>query len=356
MGDAVVTFEQLMAAFPRITNRSKLFAKKVLPLRASGELAALVAALMSDGHVEWYTSDGSPRTRKIILYSSNEFECKWFLSLVKNVFGVTGKVQAYTPNHNNWRKQPYKAIVWNAAVARILILAGAPAGNKTEKEFLIPGWIMGGSREIKSEFLRAFFSFEGSKPMLKTNRQFSFQIDLTMVKSKPYLESALCFFEQIKRLLLEFGVKSTRIIYFQKRDCPKDYKYIFNFSIMRQKSIVNFYRHVGYFGGEKQKLLTDVVIKISAFGRIRSNQLCALISELKCVFGTDRSLANEINKFTKKKYSNRQMEHFRRNETKVPLELLFALIKIKKDEAILKELPEHVQFLYELNSSAPLFP
>ncbi|MDP2973808.1 MAG: LAGLIDADG family homing endonuclease, partial [Candidatus Diapherotrites archaeon] len=239
MGDAVVTFEQLVAAFPRITNRSKLFAKKVLPLRASPELAALVAALMTDGHVEVGKSDGRPRPKKVMLYSSNREECKWFLKVVKMLFGVDGKVQAYIPNHSNWVKQPYKAFVCNAAIARTLILAGAPAGNKTENGFLVPEWIMDGSREIKSEFLRAFFSFEGSKPMLKTNRQFSFQIDLTMVKSKHYLENVLCFFEQIKKLLLEFGVESTKTIYFQKRDCPKDYKYVFNFSIMRQKSIVN---------------------------------------------------------------------------------------------------------------------
>lgn len=350
----VVTFAQLVETFPRITNKSKELAKKILPLHASPDLAALVAALMTDGHVDWYTSDGSPRSRKIILYSSNKAECEWFLSLVRKVFGAKGEMERYAPKAGYFKKQPYKAVVWNAVVARILILAGAPAGNKTEKKFLVPEWVLEGDTEIKREFLRTFFTFEASKPHLKSNRGFSFEISLLMVKTEKHADNAFQFFHQIKTLLKEFRMNPTRTISFPKKHGFKASKLAFTFSIIQQQSIVNFYRYVGYFNPEKQVVLKDAVLKISKFGRVREKPICALISELKEVFGTDRNLSTEINKFTEKKYSNRQVEHFRRNETTLPLEFLSALIRIKKDKAILKELPEYAQFLYGLNSSVPL--
>lgn len=351
----IVTYEDFIHAFPNITNKSKEFAKQLLPLHASPELAALVAALMTDGHIDWYKSDGRPRTRKIILYSSNKEECEWFLCLAKNIFGINGRVAAYKPNHNNWKKQPYRAVVWNAAIARILILAGVPAGNKTEKEFLVPAWVMNGSKEIKREFLRVFFTFEGSKPMGRL-RSCSFQISLCMVKNDDFLSNAIHFLSQIKDLLNSFGVKTSKIWHHTKLKGFKPGNKVVHFSIMDQSSIINFYRNIGYFSKEKQKLLKEAVFEISKFGRIKATHVCAMISGLKNIFGTDKMLASEINKFTERKYSNRQMEHYRRNETALPLELLFALIKIKKEKTILNELPDNVHFLFELNSSALSFP
>jgi len=356
MGKPIVTFEQLVSEFPRITNKSKCFAKKVLPLHASPELAALVAALMTDGHVEWAKADGRSRAKRIMLYSSEKVECEWFLKIVKGLFGVDGRIDAYTPNHNNCTKQPYRAFVCKAIVTMILILAGAPAGNKTEKEFLVPNWIMGGSKEIKKEFLNTFFTFEASKPRVKTNREFSFEIGLIMIKVEEHANNAFRFFSQIKNLLKEFGIKPTKTISYPKKHGFRTSKFAFHFSITRQSSIVNFYRHIGYFNVAKQELLKATVVKLSKFARVRAEPVCILISDLKKNFGTDKLLAREINKFTEKSYTNRQVEHFRRRETKLPLEFLFALIKIKKEKAILKELPKYVQFLYEVNSSALLSP
>ncbi|MCX6798906.1 MAG: hypothetical protein NTW59_02290 [Candidatus Diapherotrites archaeon] len=356
MEEAVVTFEQLMEAFPRIKNKSKELAKKILPLCASSELAAIIAALMSDGHIEWYTHDGRPRTRKIILYSSNKIECDWFLFLIKLVFGVTGKVQAYTPNHSNWRKQPYKAIVHSAVVARILILAGAPAGNKTEKEFLAPNWIMNGCREIKKEFLRVFFSFEAGTPYRKSKVGHGFQTALFMNKDPRILENGIAFLRQIIKLLNFFGVSCSKVVSRQYSGGFNSKKNTVYFTITSQKSVVNFYRNIGFLNPLKQSRLESCVLDISKFHRFESDAVCKLMEEVKEKIGADRKLAACINSFTEARYSKRQMEHFRRKETWIPLELVWALIKIKKDEAILKELPDYVQALYKFEPSAPALP
>jgi len=320
MDSTIVTFEQFVKSFPRITNKSKVLAKRILPLHASPELAALVAALMTDGHVEWYTSDGNSRAKKIILYLSNKAECEWFFSLVLKVFGTEGQIQAYKPKSGYFKKQPYKAFVSSATITQILILAGSPIGNKTEKEFLIPNWIMDSNSEIKSRFLQTFFTFEASKPRVKTNREFSFEISLTMVKTKELLGNAFKFFSQIKKLLAEFEVISTRTIACPTTNGVGISKYAFGFSITNQFSIINFYRHIGYFNPEKQRVLKKIVLKISKFGRLKSSKVCALIGEIKIFF------------------------------------LLFSLIKMKTDKAILNELPNHIIFLYSLDSSVPLCP
>lgn len=197
----IVTYEGFIDKFPNVTNKSKQLAEELLPLYAFPELAGLVAALMTDGHVDWYANNGNPRTKRITLYSSRREECAWFLCLVKKIFRVSGKIEAYTPNHDNWIKQPYKANVFNAVIARILILAGAPAGNKTEKEFLIPEWIMNGNPEIKREFLRTFFTFEAGKPYVKRNKGHAYQMSLFMNKSTDLLANAFNFFNQIVNLL-----------------------------------------------------------------------------------------------------------------------------------------------------------
>ncbi len=353
MGESIVTFEQLVKDFPRITNKSKERAKKILPLHASPELAALVAALMTDGYVEWTKADGRPRAKKIMLYSSEKAECEWFLKIVKELFGVDGRIEAYTPKYGYFKKQPYKAFVSNATITQILILAGSPIGNKTEKEFLVPNWIMNSNTEIKKEFLKTFFTFEASKPRVKTNRKFSFEIGLTMVKTKELLGNAFKLFSQIKELLSGFRINSTRTITYPKSNSFETSKHAFGFSITNQFSIVNFYRYISYFNPKKQRVLKKAVIEISKFSRIRSKEVCALVSEMKIFFESDRLLAIELSKLTGKNYSHRQLEHFRRNESKVPLEVLFSLIKIKDDEAILNELPNHIMFLYTLDSSVP---
>lgn len=152
MKKSIVTYKAFIEKFPSVKPKSKELAKKLLPLYPTPELAQIAGALMTDGHIDWYSSDGRPRTRKIILYSSNREECEWFLNLIKNIFSINGKVIAYIPKYGNYKLQPYKAVVWNSVIARILILAGVPAGDKTKLNYSVPRWIKGGNIQINKNF------------------------------------------------------------------------------------------------------------------------------------------------------------------------------------------------------------
>ena len=128
----IVIFNQLIKEFPNIKPKSKESAKKILPLYPSPKLAEITAALLTDGHIDWYTSDGHPRPRKILLYSDNKSECKWLVETCKELFRIDGRVQKYTSETGYSKESSYKAIINNATLARILILTGVPAGNKTK--------------------------------------------------------------------------------------------------------------------------------------------------------------------------------------------------------------------------------
>lgn len=353
MEKSIVTLKQFSRKFPNARNKSKETAKEFLPLQPSQNLAAIVAALMTDGHIDWYTKDNRPRTRKIILYSSNKGECEWFLNLIKKLFGAEGKLQAYIPKSGYFKKQPYKATVHNATIAKALILAGVPAGNKAEKEFLIPEWITNGNKEIKRHFLRAFFTFEGSKPK-GHYRPCSFQIALNIVKNEKYSNNALRFLSQIREMMACFNIETSKAWHYSKCIGLKTGNGMFRFSIMKQSSILNFYREIGYFNEEKQEALEGAIRQIAKFGRIKNGSVCELINKVKNSLGSDNALAKELSKHTERNYTKRQIEHYRRKESALPLELLSALIKISGENEILKTIPENICFLQKIDSSVPL--
>ena len=311
---AVVTFNQFIKAFPTVTEKSKKLARKILPLYPSVELAQIVGALLTDGHVDWYTSDVMPRTRQIRLYSSNKAECIWFVELCKKVFGVKGKVVAYIPKYGKFKLQPYKAIVNKAVVARILILAGAVAGNKSNQGYKIPEWIMYSNTEIKIEFLKTIFTFDGSKPYPRKN---TWTIHYSASVNPRYLETTLTFFEQLRFLLAQFGVV-------MGENPTKYHKLNGNVmvitSISSRKSITNFYRFIGYLNPIKQKRLEFAVANISRLARVKCKT--NLLENMKKIFGTDTDTLGFINVFLCSNYTYRQFEHFRRGESVIPIEIL----------------------------------
>lgn len=343
----IVTFEHIIRKFPNIVSKSKRLAKNILPLYPSSKLVEIVATLLTDGHIDWYTSDGNPRTRKILLYSDYKKECQWFLNKCKDVFGIGGDIQKYRSTTGYSQKSSYKAIISNATLARILILAGAPAGDKTKTKYTLPNWIMKSDKKIKSIFLRTLFNFDGSVPHCKRDRPCSWQMGYSLNKQQSLIENGINFLRQIKSLLGEFDIKCGSIV---KHKCNKD-KYTLLLTISNQKSIVNFYQKIGFINFLKQDKLKKAVIEILKKGRIKSKELSLLLKELKTKFGSDKNTISKINKITFKNYTKRQFEHFRRSETRIPFEILFTAIKITNKRKVLNQLPDYVNTLWELFNS-----
>jgi len=350
----IVTFNQFIKTFPNVKSESKELAKKILPLYSSPKLVEIVGALLTDGHIDWYTSDSRPRTRKILLYSNNKEECQWFLKNCEDLFRIGGEVQKYKPSTGYSKLSSYKAVVWNATLARILILAGVPAGDKTKIRYEVPRWIMMSNNEIKLAFLKILFNFDGSIPRNKKDRPCSWQMSYSVNKKKNLIENGVKFLGQIKKLLKEFNIKCGEVG--QYKDEGDKYTLIFSFS--NQESIVNFYQKIGFMKQSKQESLKTAVMEILRKGRIplNSKKIPYLLEKLRKRFGNDRKAIDEINKYTTKLYSKRQFEHFRRGETKIPFEVLFRAIKISKNKKLVNILPKYTKCLWRLWNYRSLSP
>ncbi|MBU0898900.1 MAG: hypothetical protein KKB03_02990 [Nanoarchaeota archaeon] len=312
---SIVTFDELVDKFPRIKQKSKNLAEKLLPLYPSPELAQIVAALMTDGHIDWYTSDGRPRTRKIILYSSNKDECDWFIKTCKDLFGLEGKTIPYKPKYGQYKLQPYKAVINSAVIARILILAGVPAGDKTKIGYIVPEWVISGDNKIKKSFLMTLFTFDGCKPY---KRRTTWTIEYSTVTSQKTLNRTLLFFKQLKQLLKEFQIYMNHI---PTEHLRNNKKIMVISSISSRESIVNFYRFLGYDNPEKQKRLEEAVKYISDIVRLENKDTSKILEKFKNIHGTDKKTIYFINKTLNTNYTYRQFEHFRRCEIEVPLKL-----------------------------------
>lgn len=146
---------------------------------------------------------------------------------------------------------------------------------------------------------------------------------------------------QIKELLTEFGINCGKI-----HVRPSKYnsdKYTFILFISNQKSIINFYKNIGFLNREKQSKLQKFLYRIYVNGRIRFNQFPVLLSELKDKLGTDRKSVEELNRLSRVPFTCRQFEHMRRGELRIPIQMVVCAIKILNKKEYFEKIPMHFQ-------------
>jgi hypothetical protein len=320
MGDEILRFEQLLAVY-KVKKPSLEDVRKWFPLCSSPKLASLVAALISDGHIDCNTYDGNPRPKKLILYSNNPKECRWFLDTVFDLFQVHGSLVKYRPKTGFSIKDSYKAVIYCAELARVFILLGVPAGDKTQCPFIVPGWITNSSPDTKKAFLSALFNFDGSIS-LRTRRESSIEMNYSMNKHYALISNAELFLNQIKELLAEFEITCGKI---HVRRCDGD-KFTLILFITNQLSILNFHTKIGFLNDEKVQRLEAAVARINKYRRVDGGY--AFLRELKEKLGTDRAAVAKINELSEVKYTYRQFEHMRRGESLIPVDMLNAATKI----------------------------
>lgn len=314
------------------------------PIRPSSELAEIVAAILTDGHIDWNDYEkGISRPKKLVLYSNYKNECTWFIELVYFLFNEKGKIIKYTPTTGFSKNESYKAVVYCAPLARLLIKLGVPCGDKTLRNYLVPDWIMNGTRNIKRSFLRTLFNFDGSISIRKIRG--SAEINFCFNKHQTCADNGMKFMLQILALLGEFSIKTgkihkRRVVY---KACAD--KFAFMLFIANNKSIINYYRKIGFLNRKKQNKLSSYIYKLFKNARIPSDFLPKLLTELKEKFGSDKETISEINKYSKVHFTYRQFEHIRRGEGKIPIQMVIAAIKILNKRNYFKRIPEHYRYL-----------
>ena len=164
------------------------------------ELARVVADITGDGHLqiqEW---------RYLVSFYSKETE---EIEAVKmrfyNLFQIKGRV--YLDNRKNVR---YKLFFISKPVTVFLRDIGTPVGNKTNIPFSIPDWILNGSEEVKAAYLRGLFDSEGTIHCTRGKKP-RWRISIEMAKNAKIVRQGELFLEQVRQLLLNFGIVSSPV-------------------------------------------------------------------------------------------------------------------------------------------------
>jgi intein/homing endonuclease len=223
-------------------------------LLTNPELARLVADVTGDGHLQskgWrhQTSFVSNQIEEIIAFEKRSIE----------LFGIIPK--RYIDSRKTWKGSGtrYQSFIISKPVALFLVKNGVPAGNKTNNPFKVPNWIYKGNKKMKKAYLRGIYDNEGTIYSNMEKNGIRWRIDLKMAKNENILNEGIAFFEQLKKMLLEFGIKSSPVNY-NKLNIRKDSSKSINMRFTIEKSsFKSFLKHIGFEHPEKQKKLLLVL-------------------------------------------------------------------------------------------------
>ena len=248
-GDLFKLYKSKFYGLKAINNHSEWF-----PIFASPQLAGIVADLMGDGHLQ-----GEPKWR-LDYTSKRKKELRRFGKEIFKLFFVKGKIRPC--NGNKWGTS-FNYGVNCKPLARVFYLLGVPIGRKIKKEFLIPEWILN-DKECFRMFIMRLFDCEGC---VSVEGSSSF-ISIEMWKAEEHLDNGIEFFKEIKSgLKKHFDIQTTNIFLNGVVSVKKDGSRVrgIRLRIKRFKSLVNFYKEIGFDNQQKQNKLIKV-LKIKGRG------------------------------------------------------------------------------------------
>jgi len=227
-----------------------------LPLHPSATLSAIAADIMTDGYIDSRQIGKSRYFGYIGYFSKSEQELIEFNRRMRQLFGVRGKIREWGVREYGTSKG---CIITNAVLARILNLCGIPAGNKTQTAYQIPSWILDGSQEIKTAFLRRAFSCEGSISCRKNQR--GWRVRYSMCKVAALAENLDEFLRSMICMLNEFGIVPSGPFKNESYIRKKDNAAMLGkgIAISKPKSIALFKKKIGFDIPYKQEKLEQAV-------------------------------------------------------------------------------------------------
>jgi tRNA-splicing ligase RtcB len=168
----------------------------------------------------------------------------------------------------NFEFTEYSLHINSTALVILFHLLGAPIGKKTYCEFLIPVWLWRSPLWYKRLFLAAFFGAEMSKPATMNKYNF-YNPTLNINKLIPLKENGIKFLAEIKKLLREFGIRSSNIVEVDGL-ANKGKTAGFRFQIYGDsQNLIRFFKQVGFeYHREKQKLANLAVAYLQYKERI----------------------------------------------------------------------------------------
>lgn len=221
--------------------------------KISPDFARFVADITGDGHLQCEGHRGN------IQFTSKDPESiEQFRKRVRGLFDVNPKIMKIKNDGKAFTLR-YRTYFSSLAIAKHLVKLGVPNGNKTNKIFHVPNWILNGSKAIKGAYLRGLYTCEGSVYCTNQKGRARWRIELEQYKNEKLKIYGKKFMSQIRQMLEEFGVKVSPVRYGKKQK-RKDGSFSIALKIDIEKSSFNkFNQEIGFDNKLKtSKLLTAI--------------------------------------------------------------------------------------------------
>lgn len=212
--------------------------KQEIEAHLDEELAQIISYLTFDGHL-------AEDLKCFYLSSKNLETLSHFARLVQRKFLMQGRLE----RDDNRYGESYKYRVFSRPVCRFFEKAGAPKGNKTTKIFHVPEWVKS-DKECARAYLRTAFDCEGSIWMEDKPK-----IRFGIFKRKELMENGFEFTEELKTLLLEFDVLTSKVWLMKGNTKENGVVTIGFYFKIRQDSIPTYACEIGFNDRFKNPLL-----------------------------------------------------------------------------------------------------
>jgi len=221
-----------------------------LPLESTPELSSLIGHGMGDGWLR------------------DNFEFGFFNNRKELIDEVTKCMQIAFSTTLEPTERKYKPgeIIFSSKIGIMLELAGLPKGEKVFKPFDVPKWILHGNKEIKIAFIRALFDDEGWVKVKFIRQSSSTQrmIGINMTKSVEFINEHNNFLENIRTMLLDLGIKSSKIVEMGKSVNGVNLGFI----ISNLENLKKFLVIIGFTHIAKRNRLVDCLEKSKKFNQL----------------------------------------------------------------------------------------
>jgi tRNA-splicing ligase RtcB len=218
-------------------------------LIGSLELARTIADINGDGHLQLQDWRGL-----VSFYSKIKQEIDAVSKRFELLFGIKGRI------YIDKRGKGYKLFFISKPLAQFLHESGAAEGNKTNRAFPVPKWIVEGDKESKRAYLKGTFVTEGYIYSTKIqNNKIRWRIGLEQYKNEAFKESGKKYMEQIRNMLHDFGIKSSPVRldgWNIRKDGTKSVGLRFD---IEKKYFTNFYKEIGFENKIKTKRLVSAM-------------------------------------------------------------------------------------------------
>lgn len=220
-------------------------------LIGSPELARIVADITADGHLQLKGWRGLTSFYSKDIQTINESNERF-----KSLFGIDGRI--YTDN--SYGRKRYKIFFISKPLAEFLVYAGVPEGNKTNKPFYLPAWILKGNKKIKSAYLQGIFTAEGSIfPTKQINNKIRWRIGIEFYKWTKYKQEGKQFLNQIRDMLAQFNIVCSPVRYGRMNLRKNGTRSIAIKIDIEKTSFRNFYKYITFDDSRKNKILVQVL-------------------------------------------------------------------------------------------------